>query len=74
MLASVFAGGLPYLFGSYLVFYMGFWSLRGLFSDFSLMTILEAVVFIVLGYNIVSGIYRVTEFVRAVSDGDITIQ
>jgi uncharacterized membrane protein YhdT len=51
----------PYLCGCYLTFYEGFWRMRLLLEEFSIGTLLASVVFVVLGYMVVLGIYRVSE-------------
>lgn len=60
MLVAYFGGGIPYIFGCYLILYRGLWRLIG---GFSFNNTFKSLVFIVLGYWIVSGIYEVTEFV-----------
>ena len=75
LLAGIaFSGFIPYLFGSYLVFYRGFWRLKDLFATFSMLTIFKAACFVLIGYMVVSGIYKITEFVRMVDKGKIIIE
>lgn len=69
-----FGGFLPYIFGCYLVFYEGFWRMRNLFNHFSLMVIFTSLFFVFIGYNVVYGIYRVSEFGRKVDEGKIIIE
>lgn len=57
----IFSGFIPYLFGSYLVFIRGFWSLRELAGGFSFLIIIEVLIFIILGYEVVSKLYKITE-------------
>lgn len=55
------SGFIPYLFGIYLVFVSGFWSLKELTNGFSIIVILKAIVFIFFGYRLVSKFYQITE-------------
>ena len=61
LLLFVRLGWFPYLFGCYVTFYEGLWRLRLLLNGFSIGTLLASVVFVVLGYMVVLGIYRVSE-------------
>ncbi len=70
----VTCGWIPYIFGCYLVFYKGFWGFTLLTSGFSTIIILKSLLFIVLGYTIVSSIYKATEFVKAVDENKIAIK
>ena len=69
----IFGGFVPYLFGCYLVFYEGFWRLRLLSNGFSFFVLAVASLFLLAGYLVVSGIYKATEFGRAVADGRIRV-
>ncbi len=69
-----FAGFIPFLFGCYLVFYRGFWRLSNLFAEFSVWTIVAAVCFVLVGYAVVSGIHKVSEFVGLVDEGKIVLK
>ena len=75
LLASLaFSGFIPYLFGTYLVFYRGVWSLRPLLSSFSFAVLVEGLFFLITGYAIVLAIYHMTELSRAVKEGEILIK
>jgi hypothetical protein len=67
-----FGGFIPYLFGCYLFFYRGMWRLADLVEGFAFLTVVKAVCFIVLGYVVVSGLYRLTEIVRMSKEGRLT--
>lgn len=60
MLLSL-SGFIPYLFGAYLVFISGFWSLKELTNGFSIIVILKAIIFVFFGYRLVSEFYQITE-------------
>lgn len=68
------AGFVPFAFGCYLVFYKGFWGLRDLFVRFSVGRLVARLMFIVLGYQVVNGFYRVTEFVEKVARKEVIIK
>lgn len=68
-----FGGLIPYLFGCYLVFYRGLWSLTALLNGFSWTLLVKPLGFVVLGYVVVVGIYRISEFVRKVDEGAIVL-
>ncbi len=74
LMIVAFGGLIPYLLGSYLVFYRGLWRLKDLSAGFSIVLLLKAACFVSVGYTIVSGIYKVSEFVRKVRDGEILIE
>jgi len=60
-------GGLiPWVFGTYLTFICGLWSLTDLISDFSSMVILKSITNIFLGYVIVSNLYKITEISKII--------
>ncbi len=68
-------GGLiPWVFGSYLVFVSGFWSLKDLVDGFSSVVILKVIIFVFLGYVVVSNFYKITEIVKHISDGAFIIE
>jgi hypothetical protein len=67
-----FGGFIPYLFGCYLFFYRGIWRLADLAQGFALLTIVKAVCFILFGYIVVSGLYRLTEIVRISKEARVT--
>jgi len=70
----IFSGFLPWLFGSYLVFISGFWSLRKLADGFSTLIILKAILFIFLGTVVVSKMHQITEIGRLISKGTFIIE
>lgn len=55
------SGFIPWAFGSYLVFYRGFWSLLELRNGFEIMIIAKSIFFILIGYFIVSNFYKIIE-------------
>lgn len=61
-----FFGFIPWIFGSYLVLYKGFWSLKDLIDDFSFIVLLKSAFYIVFGYIVVSKFYQITEFGRKI--------
>jgi len=69
-----FSGFIPWLFGSYLTLYKGFWSLKDLLNGFSLLVLLKSLSFIVVGYAIVSKLYKISKFGRLVSEGKFVIK
>jgi hypothetical protein len=71
---AAFGGFIPYLFGLYLVFYRGFWRLKDLSVGFSIAIIIEGTCFVLAGYVVVSGIYKLSKFARKVDDGKILIR
>jgi hypothetical protein len=68
------AGLIPYLFGCYLVFYEGFWRMRGLLDGFSASLLVVSLLFVVGGWQVVNSIYKATEFGRAVSEGRVKFE
>lgn len=69
-----FAGLIPWVFGSYVVFVSGFWSLKGLADGFSILLILKALVAIFFGYMVVSNFYKITEIGKAISNKAFAIE
>jgi CheY-like chemotaxis protein len=69
-----FSGPIPYVFGCYLVFYKGFWESKGLFTGFSARSLVARLAFVILGYQVVNGFYRVTEFVEKVAKKEIILE
>jgi hypothetical protein len=67
-----FGGFIPYLFGCYLFFYRGIRRLADLAEGFAFLTVVKAICFILLGYIVVSGLYRLTEIVRMSKEGRLT--
>lgn len=70
----VFGGFIPYIYGSYLVFYEGFWRLHLLTNGFSYTVIFYSFIFVIIGYSVVSSIYQLSEFDRAVSENTVKIK
>ncbi len=66
-------GFIPYIFGCYLCFYMGFWKLIKLFSNFSFWGLVLSLASIIFGYLIVRTIWKISEIGRAISDKRIKI-
>jgi cytochrome bd-type quinol oxidase subunit 1 len=64
----------PYLYGCYLCFYEGLWRLVRTFSAFSLWSLALSLLFMVLGFNVVSATYKTTEFGRKIDAGIIRIE
>ena len=69
-----FGGLIPWAFGSYVVFVSGFWSLKELASGFSSIIILKSLIFVFLGYIVVSNFYKITEIGKHISGGAFTIE
>jgi hypothetical protein len=65
------SGFIPYGFGCYLVFYRGFWGLQGLFARFAVGGLLACALFVFLGYQVVNGMYLLTELVDKASKKEI---
>lgn len=68
------AGFIPYAFGCYLVFYRGFWGLKNLFARFTVGGLLVCVLFIVLGYQVVNGMYLLTELVHKTAKKEVVLK
>jgi hypothetical protein len=68
-----FGGFVPYIFGCYLFFYEGLWSLRHLLSGFSSSQLAAGSFFVLIGYATVYGIYQVSELGRQVDEGVVLI-
>lgn len=68
------AGFLPYLFGCFLVFYKGFWSFKYLFNSFSMWGLVEPIIWIVVGYQVVLQTYNMSEIGTAIDEGKIKIE
>ena len=66
-------GFIPYLFGCYLCFYMGFWKIIKLFSGFSFWGLILSVASIVLGYSIVRTTWKISEIGKAINEKRIKI-
>lgn len=54
------SGLLPYVFACYLVLVRGLWNLKSLSNSISFLIIAKSIIFIVLGYNIVKYLYKLT--------------
>lgn len=59
-------GFFPYLLGCFLVFYKGFWSFKYLLTSFSFWKLIIPIIWIVIGYRIVSQLYLLTEFGKTI--------
>lgn len=57
--------GNDWAFGSYMVFYKGFWGLVELKNGFSIWVVVGSIFFILVGYSIVKNFYKITEIDRA---------
>jgi len=68
------AGFFPYMLGSFLVFYKGFYSFTYLLTSFSFLRLVAPIIWIVLGYRMVSQLHLMTEFGRAISEGRIKVE
>ncbi|MBI1803593.1 MAG: hypothetical protein HY033_12550 [Ignavibacteriae bacterium] len=66
-------GFLPWIFGSYLVFYKGLWLGISLFQEFSFLNLIKHIGFVGIGYVIVLKFYKITEIDRAIAEGQINI-
>ncbi len=69
-----FGGLIPWVFGTYIVFVSGFWSLKDLAIGFSIIIILKSLIFIFLGYIVVSNFYKITEIGKHISGGAFNIE
>jgi len=57
----ILIGFTPYLFGCYLVFIRGFWSIKTIINNFSFLLIIETLLSVFLGYIIVKNIYEISQ-------------
>ena len=73
-MARSFGGFLPYLLGLYLVLVEGFWTLRTVSESFSARYILGRLLFIYLGYRLVSWTYQLSKIGRSIDSGAIVIE
>lgn len=55
------SGVLPWAFSAYLLFYRGLWHFTALRDGFSWLVIAESVAFTLLGYLLVTALYRLTD-------------
>lgn len=67
-------GFIPYLLGCFLIFYKGFWAFGYLFNSFSSWGLIAPIIWILLGYRIISQLYLMTELGRLISEGKIKIE
>jgi hypothetical protein len=65
MRLAALGGNLPYLFLLYIFFYRGLWSIASLFSGFSFIPVLKAIVFCGLGYRALKNFHKITEIAMA---------
>ncbi len=66
-------GVVPFAFGCYLIFYEGFLGFVRLFSAFTFSSFLASIFYVIAGYLIAVGIYRMREFRKDVAAGRIVI-
>lgn len=64
----IYGGLVPWAFGVYIVLINGLWSLVSLANGFSIIVILKSVIFLALGYSLVSNLHKMTELDRGFSD------
>lgn len=69
-----FGGFVPWIFGSYVIFINGFWSLKELANGFSSIIILKALIFVFLGYVVVSNLHKITEIGKNISSNSFIIE
>ncbi|MFH1655778.1 MAG: hypothetical protein ABH954_04120 [Candidatus Omnitrophota bacterium] len=69
-----FLAVLPFLFGCFLVLYKGFWSFKYLFNSFSIWGLLVPIVWILLGYRIVSQLHIMTEIDNLIGEGKMKVE
>jgi hypothetical protein len=67
-------GFVPFVFGSYLVFYEGFWGFIQLLKSFTLGALFADFFYVIAGYYIVLAIYHPSEFAIALDEGRIAIR
>jgi len=67
------AAFIPYLFGCYLTFYEGLWRLIYSISPLSITALIISIIFIILGFSLVSATYKSSEFAKNVDAGSIKI-
>ncbi len=70
---SAMAGFIPYMYGCYLTFYLGFWSLKSQLEGFSLLRLTISLAWIFLGYRSVKKLWILTEVSRAIDSGKVEI-
>ena len=71
---AALGGWIPLLFGAYLFSYRGLWRLKDLSVGFSIVIVFEAACFVLVGYAVLSGLYKVSGFVHKVQDSEIIIE
>jgi hypothetical protein len=69
-----FGAFIPYILGCYMTFYEGLWRLRHLLQEFTFTTLLTSIAFVILGFSLVNGVYRVTELCYAVDKGKLIVR
>jgi hypothetical protein len=62
MFPAVWAGFIPYLFVVYLAFVRGLWGFVGLFSHFTLSSLIAAVIFTLIGLVAIQSLHMITHF------------
>lgn len=73
-MAIALSGFIPYLFGCYLFLFEGFYRFKALFYQFTWMTIIVAILYIISGWTVVNGIYLLSKFARLVDEGVIIVE
>ncbi|MBX7152577.1 hypothetical protein K1X84_13125 [bacterium] len=69
----IFSGFIPWLFGSYLTFYKGFWSLKSVFMDFQVWLLIKCVIFIISGAMLIRNFYKITQIGTDIDEGRLII-
>ena len=64
----------PYLLGCYATFYLGFWSIKSLFSQFNTSDMLVSILFIILVFMVVSATHKISECGNNVDSETILIE
>lgn len=63
-----FESVIPLIFGAYLIFLRGFWSLMELRNGFEILIIIKSIAFIALGYIFISNFSKMTDLYRSYID------
>ena len=58
------AGLIPYIAGCYMCFYLGVYGIVKLFSEFTITSLIASIIFTVLGWKAVNGMYRLSEIAK----------
>lgn len=65
---------IPFLSACFFVFYKGFWSFKYLFNSFSFWGLIAPIIWIMLGYRIISNIYIMSDIIRFINEGKMKIE